>query len=111
MEELINFIIAIGHFFRYGGATNHNRSFKKELSTAVRINDDRLTVLHEIVNEQLSALMVKGNGVPTYAYFCHQKGDWYKVFIINREEKFYCRLETIEINEVSLPENSFIFLR
>lgn len=110
MEELINFIISITHFFRYGTAVNRKRSFKKELATVVQIKDERYPVILKLVNEQLKSLQIKGNGVPAFAYIKRQKGNWYNVFIINREEKFYCRLEPMEINDLDLPEKCYIHL-
>ena len=110
MEELINFIIAVVHFFKYGTKVNRNRSFKMELSTAIQIKDERYPVLNIIVNAQLSSLHIKGNGIPSYAYIKHKKGDWYKVFIINREEKFFCRLEPMEIKDIELPDKCYIML-
>ena len=110
MEELISFFIAIGHFLRYGTAVNRNRSFKIELSTAIQIKDERYPVLQKLVNSQLSSIQIKGNGFPAYAYIKRQKGDWYKVFVINHEEKFYCRLEPTEIKNLDLPEKCYIIL-
>ncbi len=110
MEELINFIIAIGHFLRYGTAVNRNRSFKKELASSIIIEDARHPAVQKLVTAQLSSLQIKGNGIPAYAYIQHQKGEWYKVFIINREEKFYCRLEPMEIKDLDLPEKCYFTL-
>lgn len=110
MEELLNFIIAIGHFFRYGTAVNCNRSFKKELSSSIQIEDERYSVLQKLVTVQLASLQIKGNGIPAYAYIKRQKGTWYNVFIINHEEKFYCRLEPTEIKDIDLPEKCYISL-
>jgi hypothetical protein len=110
MEELVNFIITIVHFFKYGTKVNRNRSFKMELSTAIQIKDENLPVLQKLVNAQLSSLLIKGNGIPTYAYIKRQKEDWYKVIIINREENFYCRLEPTEIKDLELPKKCYIFL-
>lgn len=110
MEELLNFIIAIGHFFRYGTAVNRNRSFKKELSSSIQIEDERYSVLQKLVTAELSSLQIKGNGIPAYAYIKRQKGNWYNVYIINREEKFCCRLEPTEIKGLELPEKCHITL-
>ncbi len=110
MEELINFVIAIGHFLRYGTAVNRNRSFKKELATSILINDERYPVLQKLINEQQSSLLIERNGIPAFAYIKRLKGEWYKVYIINREKKYCCRLEPTEIKDIVLPEKCYISL-
>jgi len=110
MEELVNFIITIVHFFKYGTKVNRNRSFKMELSTAIQIKDENLPVLQKLVNAQLSSLHIKGNGIPAYSYIEHKKREWYKVLIINREKNFFCRLEPMEIKDIELPDKCYIML-
>lgn len=111
MEELINFIMTIIHFFKYDSFVNRNRSFSKELTKASHIEDERLLILQGIIHEQLTSLMLKRyNGQPKYAYFERQKENWFKIFVINNEERFYCRLRILEIRNIILPDIFYITL-
>lgn len=111
MDELINLIIELIYAFKYGQWFNKNKSFDKKIAKASFIEGNNAIDLKTIVNKQLSELLINGTGTPTYAYFEHKRNNWYKIFIVNNDKKFYCRLqdEIIEISE--LPEHYYIKLQ
>lgn len=93
MEELINFIIELAHTFKFGQWANKKRSFAKQLDKALLIEGDHAIPFQKVANDQLSALIVKGNGIPSFAYFEARKKGWYKIYILNSDKGFYCRLK------------------
>lgn len=111
MEELINFLIEVANYFKYGKIANRNRSFEKELAKAEHITDSKANKPKEIVTKQLSDLKKKGDGIPTFAYFKRKKQDWYELIILNERKKFYCRLGITQVttNEI-LPNRFFFFI-
>lgn len=110
MDAFINLIISLIHFLKYDITVNKNRSFGKELEATTLIVGVESDSLKRVINEQLSSLLVKGNGVPAYAYVKNKKDNWYDIFIINKEKKFYCRLECMEILDIVLPQKGYISL-
>lgn len=110
MEELINFLIEIANFLKYGKFVNQNKSFNKELEGSTFINDDNAIGLRTIVTKQISNLIKKGEGKPTYAYFKKKNRCWYNIYVLNEYKKFYCRLEPTEIKDIDLPEKCYISL-
>lgn len=108
MEAFVNFIISLIHFLKYDITVNKHRSYVNEICNSIQIIDDRLPILKQLTKEQLSVLTIKGNGKPEYAYFKRKKDTWFDIFIINREKKFYCRLEPLEIPHVTMPDKCYI---
>jgi len=106
MEELINFIIELTNALKYGQWVNKNKSFEKQMNQASLVEGEQANVLKCNIDNQLSLLLIKGNGTPAYAYFEHRKNDWYKIFILNNEKGFYCRLRDEKI-ETSTQSPSF----
>lgn len=108
MEALINFVISLVHFLKYDITVNKHRSFAKDLCDSVQISDDRLPILKQLIEEQLSVLTIQGNGKPAYAYFKRKKETWFDIYIINKEKMFYCRLEPVYLQHIALPDICFI---
>jgi len=99
MEELINFIIELVHSLKYGQCANKKRSFEKQLDKALLIEDEQALPLKKVANNQLSTLIVKGNGIPAFAYFEAKRNGWYKIFVLNTDKGFYCRLKDTLIED------------
>ena len=93
MEELINFIIELAHTLKYGQWANKKITFEKQLEKALLIEGNHAIPFKKVANDQLSALIVKGNGIPAFAYFEARKKNWYKIYILNSDKGFYCRLK------------------
>lgn len=93
MEELINFIIELAHTLKFGQWANKKRSFAKHLEKSLLIEGDHAIPFKKVAYDQLSALIVKGNGIPAFAYFEARKKGWYKIYILNSDKGFYCRLK------------------
>ena len=110
MEEIVNLLIAISHYLRYGKWPNRHKSFEKELNAAALATGKQKELLCEIANEQLSKLLVKGEGVPTYAYYTRRKANWYKLIVINEAKHFYCRLRDVEIT-MDIPSPIFTYIK
>ena len=110
MEEIFNFIIEVANYLRYGHFANRNRSFEKELSNSIYITDFNAEVPRVIASKQLSDLLKKGKGTPTFAYYKKKKQDWYDVFILNEEKKLFCRLNVTQIPKGNLPDSFYLFL-
>lgn len=111
MEELINFIIEIAHSFKYGQWVNRKRQFGKELEDAKRLDGEQALYFKKIANDQLSALIEKGNGIPSYAYFKAKGKGWYRIYILNNEKGFYCRLRDTLIQDFSTYSNFYITIK
>lgn len=106
MEELINFIIELAHTLKYGQWVNKNKSFDTQMNQASLVEGEQANVIKCNIEKQLTQLLIKGNGVPAYAYFEHKKNNWYKIFIVNDEKGFYCRLQD-ELLEISVQPSTF----
>lgn len=106
MEELVNFFIELANALKYGQWLNRNRLFDRQIKEASLIEGKHALDLRMIVEKQLSKLLIKGNGEPTYAYFESRKDKWHKIFIINSNKGFYCRLRDERI-ETSIKQNKF----
>lgn len=111
MEELINFIIEIAHSFKYGQWVNRKRRFGKELEDAKLLDGDQALFFKKIANNQLSALLEKGNGIPSYAYFKTKGKGWYRIYILNSEKEFYCRLRDTLVEDNVSDLNFYIIIK
>jgi len=108
MEELINFLVEIANYLKYGKFVNHNKSFEKELSNATYITDSKASKPRALVSSQLSILIKKGDGTPTFAYFKRKKQDWYNILILNEHKKYYCHLNMAQIPNENMPDKFFL---
>ena len=111
MEELINFIIELAHNLKYGQWVNKKRSFEKQLEQSLLIEGEQALILKKVANDQLSALIVKGNGIPAFAYFEARKKGWYKIYILNSDKGFYCRLKDIFIEDNTHKGNFYVNIK
>lgn len=111
MEELINFIIELAHTLKFGQWANKKRTFEKQLEKTLLIEGDHATPYKKFANNQLSALIVKGNGIPTFAYFEARKKGWYKIYILNNDKGFYCRLKDSLIEDNTQQGNFYVNLK
>lgn len=98
MEELINFIIELAHTLKYGQWVNKNKSFDKQMDQAPLVEGEQANILKCNIEKQLTQLLIKGNGTPAYAYFERKKNNWCKIFLVNNEKGFYCRLRDEQLN-------------
>ena len=111
MEELINFFIELIHTFKYGQLANKKRNFEKQLKISQYVDGEDAFYYINLANEQLSKLIVKGNGTPAIAYFEARKKGWYKIFIINSNKEFYCRLKDVFIDNHNNISSLYVKLR
>lgn len=110
MEELVNFFIELAHALKYGQWLNKNKLFDRKIKDASLIEGDHAVELRKIVEKQLAKLLINGNGEPAYAYFESRKNKWYKIFIVNSNKGFYCRLRDERIDTSIKPNKFYIVL-
>lgn len=109
MAELLDLLIELYHEFKYGRILNSRINFKKKLETTPQLekaHDEVKTCVHN----ELSQVRPK-DGNPTYAYLHSIGHNYYKVFILNDDKSFYCRLQEIELDpSMNLPQEFFVIL-
>lgn len=110
MEEFINFIIELANALKYGQWANRKKSFDGQMNHALLIEGHLALELRKKVKLQLTKLLVKGNGEPVYAYFESRKKNWYKIYIVNNEKMFYCRLRDERLEDNFSCSNFYIVL-
>lgn len=110
MAELLDLLIELYHEFKYGRILNSRINFKKKLEVVLYLGDASGEVKSCIHNE-LSQVRPK-DGNPTYAYLHSIGHKYYKVFILNDDMSFYCRLREVKFENESLklPEKFYIHL-
>lgn len=105
MEDLINLLIEIANYLKYGKS---KKSFKKELSQAKCLDSEKDVNYADIALKQYSNLFNKGSGIPTYAYFELRKNNWFKIYIINHEKKLCCRLKDTKLEYHNIPNKFYV---
>lgn len=109
MAELLDLLIELYHEFKYGPIVNSRINFKKKLEVVPHLDDASGEVKSCIYNE-LSQVRPK-DGNPTYAYLHSIGHNYYKVFILNDDKSFYCRLQEIELDQsMNLPQEFYVVL-
>lgn len=110
MAELLDLLIELYHEFKYGPIVNSRINFKKKLEVVPHL-DDASGEVKSCVHNELAQVRPK-DGNPTYAYLRSIGHKYYKVFILNDDMSFYCRLREFkfENENLRLPEDFFINL-
>lgn len=107
MEELLYLIIELSHTIKYGTWANKRKfSDENKLKQVLFVEGENAFYYKRLVIQKLQTLLIKGDGIPTFAYFEESKKNWYKIYVLNSEKKFYCRLKNIYI-ERTAPSNIF----
>lgn len=109
MDELINLIIELANYFKYG-KINSLRNFKSKLQKCSSLKGDKSKQLEIAIENQLNKLLIDNVGNPSYAYFVEIRNRWYKIFILNSEKQFWCRLKDMQISIEGLPHDFYITL-
>ena len=109
MAELLDLLIELYHEFKYGRILNSRINFKKKLEVVLYL-DDASGEVKSCIHNELSQVRPK-DGNPTYAYLHSIGHNYYKVFILNDDKSFYCRLQEIELDpSMNLPQEFFVIL-
>ena len=109
MAELLDLLIELYHEFKYGRILNSRINFKKKLEVVLHL-DDASGEVKSCIHNELSQVRPK-DGNPTYAYLHSIGHNYYKVFILNEDKSFYCRLQEIELDQsMNLPQEFYVVL-
>lgn len=110
MFELLDILIELFHAFKYGRIVNSRINFKKKLETTPQL-EKAYDEVKACIHNELSQVRPK-DGNPTYAYLHSIGHKYYKVFILNDDMSFYCRLREVKFENESLklPEKFYIHL-
>ena len=94
MDLIIDAIISMLYFFKYGPVINKRKNFHKKIDVYREVNGDEAEVYKSYVTNEISRLKVEpySIGKPSYAVF-EKKGDTARVFILNDQLQFMYRLE------------------
>ena len=105
MLELLDLLIEIYHAFKYGRFINSRINFKKKLKTTPQLEKAHDEVKACVHNELSQVRPKEGN-------YLHSIGhNYYKVFILNDDKSFYCRLQEIELDQsMNLPQEFYVVL-
>lgn len=109
MIEIINAITDLIHTLKYGYVINGRRNFVKLMSTSRKLNEIECSQLKKLILDELSRLKINfySTGTPSYVFF-EVRTHYVRVFVLNNEGHYLCRLEDKDVDLLPYLKNSYM---